>query len=68
MDPLIVTNMSTGDTLVFLGPTPRQALVSAHGHWVQDANTWDHENRYGHLVQEGRFFLFLGDLAVRKPA
>jgi hypothetical protein len=61
-----VTNMSTGDTLTFGGCTPREALVAAHGHLMKNGNTWTHEAMYGYAVEEGRHFLFLGDLAVRK--
>jgi hypothetical protein len=58
--------MRTGETLTFVGPTPREALVSAHGFRNRNGNTWNHEAQYGSQVEEGRHFLFLGDLAVRK--
>lgn len=61
-----VTDMRTGGTLTFVGVTPREALVAAHGHRERNGNTWTHKALYDHMVEEGRHFLFLGDLAVRK--
>jgi hypothetical protein len=45
---------------------PRRAVVAAHAHDRGDGNTWEHEERYGSLVEEGRWHLFCGDFAARK--
>lgn len=45
---------------------PREAVIAAHARSVGDGNTWDHERRHGHLVEEGRWHFFCGDFAARK--
>lgn len=55
--------------LVFDGRIgPRAAVLHAHAGGQGDGNTWLHEERYGHLVEEGRWHWFCGDFAARKEA
>lgn len=45
---------------------PRRAVMAAHAYDRGDGNTWRFEERYGSLVEEGRWHFFCGNFAARK--
>ena len=46
--------------------TPKQAVIAAYAQSKNDWNTWDYDNRYSSLVEEGKFTLICGDFSVFK--
>lgn len=42
--------------------TPRQAVINAYAQFTKrDFNTWQYQERYAHLVQEGQKAVSIGD-------
>jgi hypothetical protein len=50
---------------VYVGITPRQAVIAAYAQSRNDWNTWDYEGRYGTLVTEGKRTVACGDFCAR---
>lgn len=54
--------------------TPREAVIAAYaqtlrkagGNTIGDWNTWQYEERYGHLVIEGKYCIACGDWSAFK--
>lgn len=45
---------------------PRMAVICAHARDCGDLNTWGYEERYGSMVEEGRWHYFCGNHAARR--
>ena len=65
---VIVINLSNPEQKIPYTCTPRQAVIAAyaqnlrHGHGtIGDWNTWQYEERYGHLVVQGKHTIACGD-------
>lgn len=58
-------NMSTGKE-IFYSCSPRMATICAYAQDRGDFSTWMYEERYGNLVEIGRYFYFCGDWAANK--
>ena len=56
----VVMNLVTGKKQVY-SCNPRRAVVAAHAQSLSDWNTWQYEQRYGHLVQKARHVVTCGD-------
>jgi len=51
----------------YSGISPREALIAAYAQLKKrDYSTWLYEERYGHLVEEGRKTFTIGDLTTLK--
>jgi hypothetical protein len=46
--------------------TPREAVIAAYAQSKNDWNTWQYAERYGHLVDEGKYTLLCGDFSAFK--
>lgn len=51
---------------VYVGITPRMAVICAYAQAKGDSNTWDYERRYGPLVREGENTIACGDWCALK--
>ena len=58
-----VKNLKTGEKLVYVGNSPREAVICAYAQERKDNNTWDY-NRYNHLVLVGTYTCLCGDWSV----
>jgi hypothetical protein len=60
-----VLNLSTGVSVCYCrvpgGFGPREAVVAAYAQSLGDWNTWEYEDRYGHLREYGRDVVACGD-------
>jgi hypothetical protein len=59
-----VLNLSTQEELIYTAETmtPRLAVICAHAQSVRkDMNSWQYEERYGHLPREGKHTVSIGD-------
>ena len=56
----VVMNLATGQKQVYT-TSPRQAVIAAHAQSRHDWNTWQYEERYGHLVESGQHTVLCGD-------
>ena len=54
-------------TVVFSHDDPRLAAISAHAIDQGNGNSWEWEEKYGSLVQKGKYHYFCGDWGVRIP-
>jgi hypothetical protein len=59
-----VHNLATDDQYIFVGLTPRQAVISAYAYANGDCRTWEYESRYGSLVTTGRKSAACGDFSA----
>lgn len=62
-----VHNLATGETVQYVGPSPRECVIAAYAQERRDWNTWDYARRYSHLVEEGPSTFLCGDWVARKP-
>lgn len=46
--------------------SPKEAVVCAHAQSLGDYNTWDYDEKYNHLVEEGLYTYLCGDWSVFK--
>ena len=56
----VVMNLATGKKQAY-SCNPRQAVIAAYAQSLSDWNTWQYEQRYGHLVQKARHVVTCGD-------
>ena len=61
----LVRNLTTLETKEYTC-SPRDAVMAAYAQEKGDFNTWECEQKYGHLVREGRACYGLGDWATFK--
>ena len=61
----MVMNLSTREKQVYFCE-PRKAVLAAYAQSFKDYNTWQYEERYGHLLLEGKSCLAVGDFSVFK--
>jgi hypothetical protein len=65
MAKIIVHNLATGETHIYLGITPRAAVIAAYAQNVRrDLKTWEYERNYGHLVTESKLCYSIGDFST----
>jgi hypothetical protein len=63
---ILVRNLASGEELLY-SCSPRQACIAAYAQCERrDFNTWDYEERYGHLVEEASLTLIVGNWAAFK--
>ena len=64
-NPITVRNLANDAELTYAGITPRQAVIAAYAkETANNGNTWEYEQRYGHLVKAGKRTLSIGDWCV----
>jgi hypothetical protein len=56
----VVMNLATEKKQAY-DTDPRKAVIAAHAQSLNDWNTWQYEQRYGHLVQKARHVVTCGD-------
>jgi hypothetical protein len=56
----VVMNLATGKKQVY-DTAPRKAVIAGHAQSLNDWNTWQYVQRYGHLVQKARHVVTCGD-------
>jgi hypothetical protein len=63
----VVLNLGTSghEEQIYSCP-PREAVIAAYAQSRRDFNTWDYEQRYGSLVEEGHVTVMCGDFAAWK--
>jgi hypothetical protein len=66
-DAIDAFNLLTGQRNTYVGATTREAVIAAYAQERGDWNTWEYEEKYGKLVEQGGFYLFCGNWAVRRP-
>lgn len=67
---ITVYNLATNEKLYFTS-NPKMAVIGAYamyslGKGVKDSNAWEWEERYSHLITEGKHCLSIGDWSVFK--
>lgn len=60
-----VMNLCTSETQVYTCP-PKDAVIAAFAQSRDDWNTWDYNEKYGHLVKEGNVTFICGDFSAFK--
>jgi hypothetical protein len=62
-----VKNLLTGDICYFFSSThPVDAVIGAYAQEHKSGNTWQWDEKYRGLVQEGKWHYFLGYWGTRK--
>lgn len=61
----LVFNLLTGDEKTYT-LSSREAVMAAYAQEHKDFNTWDYEERYGHLTLEGNSSISCGDWTALK--
>lgn len=59
----MVMNLSTREKQVYFCE-PRKAVLAAYAQSFKDYNTWQYEERYGHLLLVGKHCLACGDFSA----
>jgi hypothetical protein len=61
-----VVNLSTREVLIYTC-TPAEAVIAAYAQEHKDFNTWMYAERYGHLLEQGKYTYLCGNWsALRK--
>lgn len=63
---ITVMNLSNPTEKMHFTSSPKMAVIGAYATSKKDNNTWQWEERYGHLVVEGKFTLACGDWSAFK--
>jgi hypothetical protein len=62
---IVVHNLMTRD-LYFYTCSPREAVIAAYAQSLGDWNTWNYEEKYGHMPIEGNYSIAVGDFCTLK--
>jgi hypothetical protein len=60
-----VLNLSTGQEQIYTCPA-KVAVICAYAQSLGDWNTWDYDNKYSHLLREGKETWGCGDFCSLK--
>jgi len=60
-----VHNLRTGEQC-FYSCSPREAVIAAYAQEKEDWSTWEYQDKYDYLVEEGAISYGIGDWAVMK--
>lgn len=58
---MTVFNLSNDEEREYIGITPREAVIAAYAQSKGDWSTWQYEERYGKLVEQGKLSVACGD-------
>lgn len=61
-----VMSLMSGEMVAELTCDPKMAVIGAYAQSRNDNNTWQYNERYGHMVTEGKHFVTCGDFTARK--
>lgn len=61
----IVVNLATQEEQIYTC-SPKEAVIAAYAQSLKDWNTWDYNNKYLTLVEEGKITWLCGDFSVFK--
>ena len=59
-----VSNMTATEKQIFVGISPKMAVISAYAQSIGDFNTFDYERKYGDRVHEASLTFTLGNFAA----
>ena len=61
----IVVNLATQEEQIYTC-SPKEAVIAAYAQSLNDWNTWDYNNRYNKMVEEGKLTWLCGNFSVFK--
>jgi hypothetical protein len=61
-----VFDLSEGKFIAIYSVPPAEAVMCAHAQSLGDLNTWDYDEKYSHLVEEGKGVFACGNFSCMK--
>ncbi len=61
-----VMNLSNPKQKMYFSSSPKMAVIGAYATSLHDNNTWQWEERYSHLIVEGKHCVACGDWSAFK--
>jgi hypothetical protein len=62
---IVVINLATGEEQIYIGVSPKQAVICAYAQSINNFNTWEYDQYYDRIV-EGEKTVACGDFSAQK--